>query len=130
MKPLIFLLSMFAAGGVSANVVDQMLQGYQRQGARSFDGDSGKTLWTKSFGMNDDGHERKCSTCHTADLRRSGKHAKTGKTIDPLAPSANNKRLSDVAEIEKWFKRNCQWTLGRECSAQEKGDFLTYIRTQ
>jgi hypothetical protein len=113
-----------------AGVVDEMLRQYQRQGANAFDGEVGKSLWTKSFGTNAEGHERKCSTCHSADLRNIGKHVKTGKTIDPLAPSRNRERLTDAAEIEKWFKRNCQWTLGRECSAQEKGDFLTYIRTQ
>ncbi|MEA3244387.1 MAG: DUF1924 domain-containing protein, partial [Pseudomonadota bacterium] len=33
----------------------------------------------------------------------------------------------DGKKIEKWFKRNCKWTLGRECTAQEKADFLAYI---
>lgn len=44
-----------------------------------------------------------------------------------MAPSANPERLTDVRKIEKWFKRNCKWTLGRECSAQEKTDLLLYI---
>ncbi len=130
MKHLSFLATMLIATSASANVVDQLLQSYQQQGATAFNGDVGKSLWTKSFGTSSDGYDRKCSTCHTTDLRRAGKHAKTGKSIEPLAPSANSKRLSDAAEIEKWLKRNCQWTLGRECNAQEKGDFLTFIRTQ
>ncbi|MFK5970948.1 MAG: DUF1924 domain-containing protein [Candidatus Marithrix sp.] len=32
-------------------------------------------------------------------------------------------------QIRKWFKRNCKWTLGRECNAQEKGDILKFIQT-
>ena len=33
-------------------------------------------------------------------------------------------------KIEKWFKRNCKEAWGRECTAQEKADFLTYLITQ
>lgn len=113
-----------------ATVATDLLQKYQAQGAKQFDASAGKALWTRSFGMSSEGKERRCATCHTEDLRRSGKHIKTGKNIEPLAPSVNSKRLTDVAEIEKWFKRNCEWTLGRECSAQEKGDFLSYISMQ
>lgn len=127
---LIFSILAFAMPLAQANVVDGLLQQYQSQGAKKFDAQAGKAMWTKSFGVSNEGKERRCSTCHEDDLRRGGKHAKTGKAIDPLAPSVNSKRLTDVADIEKWFKRNCEWTVGRECSAQEKGDFLSYIRSQ
>lgn len=129
-QPFIIAALIFVAPLAHANVVDGLLQQYQSQGAKQFDAQAGKTMWTKSFGMSSEGKERRCSTCHDDDLRRGGKHAKTGKAIDPLAPSVNSKRLTDVADIEKWFKRNCEWTLGRECNAQEKGDFLSYIRSQ
>jgi hypothetical protein len=33
-------------------------------------------------------------------------------------------------QIEKWLRRNCNWTLGRECSAREKGDLLSFLRSQ
>lgn len=113
-----------------ATAVTDLLQQYQTQGAKQFEAQAGKALWTRSFGVSSEGKERRCATCHTEDLRQTGKHIKTGKTIEPLAPSVNSKRLTDIAEIEKWFKRNCEWTLGRECNAQEKGDFLSYISTQ
>ena len=132
------LSKLFAAGcaslmfmnGAYATAVTDLLQQYQKQGAQQFDAQAGKTLWTHSFGVSSEGKDRRCATCHTEDLRQTGKHMKTGKSIEPLAPSVNTKRLTDVAEIEKWFKRNCEWTLGRECSAQEKGDFLSFIRMQ
>ncbi|HLG22896.1 MAG TPA: DUF1924 domain-containing protein, partial [Candidatus Manganitrophaceae bacterium] len=76
------------------------------------------------------GEARSCASCHTADLRSAGKHAKTGKPIDPLAPSANPKRLADGDFIEKWFKRNCKWTLGRECGPAEKGSVLLFLRSR
>ncbi len=55
---------------------------------------------------------------------------RTGKAIEPLAPSVNPKRLSDTAKVEKWFTRNCKWTVGRACAPQEKGDVLSFIRAQ
>jgi hypothetical protein len=130
MKPFLLIAFIAAAGSVQASVVDQTLRQYRQQGATRFDAEAAKRMWTKSFGTSAEGHERKCSACHNADLRTGGKHVKTGKPIDPLAPSRNPERLTDQAEIEKWFKRNCQWTLGRECTPQEKGDFLSFIRTQ
>jgi mono/diheme cytochrome c family protein len=71
--------------------------------------------------------ELSCSSCHTDSPKSVGKHAKTGKEIQPLAPSANAKRFTDAANVEKWFKRNCNDVLGRACSAQEKGDFMAYV---
>lgn len=68
-----------------------------------------------------------CASCHTDSPKAAGKHAKTNKAIDPIAPSANPKRFTDAAQVEKWFKRNCNDALGRACSAQEKGDFMTYV---
>lgn len=131
MKKLVLLLLLGSAPLAYANpALDKVLAGYRAAGAKTFDAQAGKALWTRSFGVSNEGKERRCSTCHTEDLRTQGKHVKTGKAIDPLAPSVNRERLTDAAKIEKWFKRNCEWTLGRECSAQEKGDFLAYIRTQ
>jgi len=68
-----------------------------------------------------------CASCHTASPKNAGKHAKTNKDIEPLAPSANAKRFTDAAQVEKWFKRNCNDVLGRACTVQEKGDFMSYV---
>ena len=67
-----------------------------------------------------------CATCHTTDPRRTGM-TRANKAIEPLAPSANAKRFTDRAKVEKWFARNCDDVLRRPCSALEKGDFLTYL---
>ncbi|MDH5649543.1 MAG: DUF1924 domain-containing protein [Gammaproteobacteria bacterium] len=126
-----FFLSLFVTSQLSATLVDDLLQEYQKAGASGFDAARGEALWKKSFpDPKGAGKERSCTTCHTDNLRNAGKHATTGKAIEPLAPSVNNKRLTDRKEIEKWFLRNCKWTLGRECSAQEKGDILLYLRSQ
>ena len=49
---------------------------------------------------------------------------------DPMAPCVNPKRLTERRQAEKWFKRNCKRTLGRACTAQEKGDLLSFLRNQ
>lgn len=68
-----------------------------------------------------------CASCHTDSPKATGKHATTGKEILPLAPTANPKRFTDAANVEKWFKRNCNDVLKRVCTAQEKGDFMAYV---
>ena len=73
------------------------------------------------------GGEWSCASCHTANPVAPGKHAKTGKAIAPLAPAANPERFTNLSTSEKWFKRNCNDVIGRECTAQEKGDVLAYL---
>lgn len=73
------------------------------------------------------GGEWSCASCHTDNPAMQGKHAKTGKVIKSLAPSANAERFTDMAKVEKWFKRNCNDVLDRVCTAQEKGDVLAYL---
>jgi hypothetical protein len=73
------------------------------------------------------GTDWSCSTCHTGNPLTLGRHATTGRSIAPLAPAANPERLTDVAKIEKWFKRNCGDVLGRACTPVEKGDVVAYL---
>lgn len=116
--------------GYATEAVDNFLAKYRTQGAENFDAEAGKDLWFQEFTNAKTGKIRQCTTCHTDDLRNAGKHVRTGKVIKPLAPSVNSERLMDNKTIRKWLKRNCKWTLGRECTAQEKGDILTFIQTQ
>lgn len=122
--PIIFFLSSQA---VSANAVDTMFSEYKQNGATNISDKQGEALWTKTFQNNKKGQLRSCATCHTANLKKTGKHAKTGKLIEPMALSVNSKRYTKVKKIKKWFKRNCKWTIGRECSAQEQADMLAYL---
>ena len=73
------------------------------------------------------GKEWSCSTCHTKQPTAEGTHASTRKAITPLAPAANAKRFTDSAKTEKWFRRNCNDVLGRECTAAEKADVLAWL---
>lgn len=67
-----------------------------------------------------------CASCHTANPKQPGQ-TRVGKGIEPLAPAANPGRLADAAKVEKWFRRNCMDVLRRECSAQEKADFIAWL---
>lgn len=106
----------------AADAVAQLLDSYRQQGVQSFSAEAGATFWQQSF----DG--RSCTRCHGADPTRSGVHQRTRKPIEPMAPSVNPTRLTDVSTINKWFLRNCKWTLQRECTAQEKGNVLVWLQ--
>ncbi|MBF0254876.1 MAG: DUF1924 domain-containing protein [Gammaproteobacteria bacterium] len=128
-------LTLAICGGLCASLltpacqaadIQPLLQGYQQQGAAGpFSADAGGRLWTTA-GAN----QRQCGSCHGEDLRQPGKQATTGKPIEPLAPSVQAERLTDPAKVEKWLKRNCKWTFGRECSPQEKGDLISFINSR
>lgn len=105
-----------------AALANPILDGYKAEIKGSFSVAAGEKLY-KTEGPN----QLSCASCHTDSPKNVGKHAKTNKTIDPLAPSANPKRFTDAAQVEKWFKRNCNDALGRACTTQEKGDFMTYV---
>jgi hypothetical protein len=67
-----------------------------------------------------------CTSCHTASPKQAGQ-TRVGKRIEPLAPAANPERFTDAAKVEKWFRRNCHDVLQRECTPQEKGDFIAWL---
>ncbi len=113
---------------VHAEASDVLLARYQALGAGNFNAKNGEAMWNRSFKDPEHGQERSCATCHHRDLRLRGRHVQTGKAIEPMALSVNSSRLTDPKFIEKWFLRNCKWTMGRECTPQEKGDFLMYIK--
>ena len=46
-----------------------------------------------------------------------------------LAPAANAERFVDAAKVEKWFRRNCNDVMARECTPAEKADVLSWLMT-
>jgi len=68
-----------------------------------------------------------CASCHTANPADQGKHIVTGKPIRPLAPAINEKRFADIDKVEKNFTKHCNDITGRDCSAKEKANFVTYL---
>lgn len=82
----------------------------------------GRAFFTTSHGK-----DISCSSCHGSSPTTQGKHSSTGKVLDPLAPRANSNVFTDSRKIDKWFRRNCNDVLGRECSAQEKADVIAFL---
>ncbi len=68
-----------------------------------------------------------CAACHTEDPKNEGKHIESKKPIKPLAPAANPERFTDVQKVEANFAKHCREVYSRDCTASEKGHFLTYL---
>jgi hypothetical protein len=116
---------MAAAGGLQ-----DALDVYRAAGVTTFSADNGAARWRASEIDPATGRQRGCTVCHGDDLRKPGRHERTGKPIEPMSPAVNPRRYTDVAFIGKWFLRNCKVTYGRACTAQEKGDFLSFLQNQ
>ena len=88
----------------------------------------GKALHTQAFaGGKPD--TPACTSCHGNDTRGAGRNP-AGKAINPMALSVSPARYTDPEKVEKWFKRNCNEVLGRECTPLEKGDWLSFMISQ
>lgn len=117
----------FSAQPVYAETPTEILASIQKEAASSsgfagFSAARGQNLFKQKHA-----NDWSCVSCHTDNPALLGNHAKTGKAIEPLAPSANAERFTNPKKVEKWFKRNCNDVLDRACTAQEKGDILTFL---
>lgn len=89
--------------------------------------EAGKTFFNRKLTVR--GKEVSCSSCHTDNPAAVGKHITTKKAIKPLAPAANPARFSDVDKVEVNFEKHCLDIIGKDCTAQEKADYITYLLT-
>jgi hypothetical protein len=108
-------LAVLALLGATAQAAtpSELLSGYSARG---------RALFTTRHGR-----EWSCSSCHGDIPTGTGRHASTGKTIAPLAPAFDARRFTDPARVEKWFRRNCNDVMGRECTAAEKADVMAWL---
>lgn len=100
----------------------ELLAGYTAQAGSAPAPARGQTFFTTKHGK-----DWSCSTCHGAVPTQTGKHASTGKSIAALAPAFHAERFTDAAKTEKWFRRNCNDVIGRECTPAEKADVLAWL---
>ncbi|MBI5469322.1 MAG: DUF1924 domain-containing protein [Deltaproteobacteria bacterium] len=107
--------------------IQALLDSYKKSaGVSEFSAAEGKKFFNSRRVHSVNKEERSCSACHTVDPTKQGK-TPVGKVIEPMAPSVNKERFTDPKKVEKWFKRNCEYVLERECTPREKGDFITYM---
>lgn len=120
-----------AAGGPRAALLDTLAAQAAKEtpGFAGFSAERGRALY---LGPHAGGkaETNACAACHTQTPTATGRHYKTGRDIPPMAVSVTPKRFTDPAEVEKRFERDCPNVLGRACTAQEKGDFITYLSAQ
>lgn len=113
-----------AAPPAHALTATEQLASYVAQSGQLAQSTRGQDFFTQKHG-----HEWACASCHTATPTGEGRHASTGKAIRPMAPAANPERFADAAKSEKWFRRNCNDVVGRECTPAEKADVLAWLLT-
>jgi cytochrome c peroxidase len=121
-------------------VMNQLLATYGNQvkednkylkskGAKTYDkpftAEAGRAFYTerRTYQSN----EYTCSTCHTDDPKKDGKHKESKKPIKPLAPSVNPERFMDAAKVEREFREHCMDVHGRDCHPYEKANFIAYL---
>ena len=107
-----------------AAVPTDLLVAYTRQAGAPAVPARGQQLFTTAQGRNGVA-PRAMAPCR----RRPASMRRTGKPIAALAPAFNAQRFTDAAKSEKWFRRNCNDVIGRECSAGEKADVLAWLLT-
>ncbi len=128
MKSVLVLAALAAAAPAFAETPAELLAGYEAQARKALPAFAGASAQRgEQFFTSRHGAEWSCSSCHGAPPTAQGKHAGTGKAIRPLAPSANAERFTRAAKAEKWFRRNCNDVLSRECTPAEKADVLAYL---
>lgn len=125
----IIIVAVLTAQPAFAETPSQILTSIQESakttaGFQGFSAANGEKFFKSAHGG-----EWSCSSCHTENPAAVGKHAKTGKIIDPIAPAANAERFTSPKKVAKWFKRNCNDVLNRDCTPQEQGDVITYLLT-
>ncbi len=131
MKPIVLLFQVAAALGGAAAISAahaaqpaEALAAYTAKAGTPAAAERGQKLFTTQHGK-----QWRCASCHGEVPTQSGKHASTGKPIAALAPAFNAERFTDAAKSEKWFRRNCNDVMGRECTASEKADMLAWLLT-
>jgi len=125
-------LCLGAAGAAADPARDRLLADYAAQAKAeggSFSGFSAERGRALYMGPHAGGkpEANACAVCHTANPAAAGQHARTGRAIAPMAVRVNPQRFTDAAEVEKRFSRDCPTVIGRACTAQDKGDFITFL---
>ena len=122
MRHILLIAAALLATNVYAEAPRDFLTRFEKEAGAAGSAERGARFFTAK-----QGGEWSCASCHTEKPTQAGRHAKTDKAITPLAPAANAERFTDAAKVDKWFRRNCNDTLNRVCSPQEKADVMAWL---
>lgn len=127
LRILVGAIAVLAGGLARAETPADFLARYQTEEQRTSPSFAASSARGERFFNATHGGDWSCATCHTKNPAAPGKHASTGKAIEPMAPAANPQRLANNRTVEKWFGRNCRDVLGRTCTPAEKADVIAYL---
>jgi mono/diheme cytochrome c family protein len=102
----------------------ELLAAYAAKAGTTPSAERGQKLFTADFGRQ---MGFRCASCHGPIPLGRGKDEVSEKPIEPLAPAANPARFTDKAKVENAFRMNCKDVVGRECTALEKADVMTWL---
>jgi hypothetical protein len=125
----LLVLAVLAGAGLNvaqAATPTELLAAYEAQAKAPGSPERGKKLFTTNFGRE---LGFSCSSCHGAEPVKNGRDQVTEKLIRPLAPAFNAQRFTDKTKVDTWFRLNCTDVVGRDCSAAEKADVLSWLLT-
>ena len=91
-------LAAFAVGAATPADIAKAYEADARQASPQFGGFS--SARGKAFFEAKHGGDWSCASCHTSDPLAAGRHAKTSKPIQPLAPAANPEREESQCQGE------------------------------
>jgi hypothetical protein len=117
-------LGLMSLGSAQAATPAEILAGYTAQAKSTPSPERGQQFFTRKFKGN---LYESCADCHTATPTGRGKDLTSEKLISALAPLANSRRFIDPDRVEHFFRLNCRDVAGRDCSAQEKADMLSWL---
>lgn len=95
--------------------------------SKGLSAEAGRAFYTKEITVNGVKGKISCSACHTDNPANAGEDINTKKKIKSLAPAVEPKRFSNIEKVEKNFDKHCLDVIKRDCTAQEKGDYITYL---
>ena len=128
------LVTLLSVGAAHAGPRETILEGLAAQASADntafsgFAAQRGEDLFRANIGTGKP-ETPSCTSCHSNSTTSAGE-TRAGKLIEPMANSVSPSRYTDPEKVEKWFRRNCNSVIGRECTALEKGDFLTFMINQ
>jgi cytochrome c553 len=122
----LMLLLLAATPPAMAATPNELLAEYTAKAGAPASPERGQKFFTTNFGKE---MGFSCSSCHGAVPVGVGQDLVREKAIPPLAPAANAKRFTDRSKVEFNFRLNCKDVVGRECTAGEKADLISWLLT-
>lgn len=123
MGALLLALGALAPALAGAETPAELLAAYVKQAGVPASPERGQKFFGTDFGRDFKG----CVECHGTAPTKPGKDAVSEKAIAPMAPATNSRRFTDASKVDQAFRTNCKDVVGRDCTAAEKADVLSWL---